>query len=80
MRLRAFHSSGILHDQNLVMTRQTSVRFPQFLRSAHGTWTNLLDLNTVTFELFVPRRVSVDVVHPVNQLDLQDRDGNAQLR
>jgi hypothetical protein len=29
-----------------------------------------LDLNAITFELFVPGCVPVDVIHPINELDL----------
>lgn len=32
---------------------------------------HLLDLDTVTYELIAPGRVSVDVVHAINQLDLK---------
>ncbi len=36
---------------------------------------HLLDLNAVTFELIVPRRVSVDVVHAIDQFDLKTQSG-----
>lgn len=35
----------------------------------------LLDLDSVSCELVVPRRVSVDVVHTINQLDLKTQRG-----
>lgn len=41
--------------------------------------TNLLDLNTVAFKLLIPRCVPVDVVHPVDQLDLQAHDTSANI-
>lgn len=32
---------------------------------------HLLDLNAVAYELVVPRRVSVDVIHAIDQFDLK---------
>lgn len=39
--------------------------------------TNLLDLNTIALKLLIPGCVSVDVIHPVNQLNLQAHSTSA---